>query len=107
MGICSGGWIRKRIFTYSLIFISMITLYSTIDFNNSNSIQKLPCLCYNCNNKLNKIQSNDISKTKACLEAKIDLCIIDTSGQKYFKETSSEKYLHIISTVIKERLLTA
>ncbi len=56
--------------------------------------------------KLQQIQDNDISKSKACHEAKIDLCTIDTSGQKYFKESTSKKYLDIINNIIKERLLT-
>lgn len=54
--------------------------------------------------KLQQIQENDISKSKACHEAKIDLCTIDTSGQKYFKESTSQKYLDIINNIIKERL---
>jgi len=58
-------------------------------------------------NKLQQIQENDISKSKACHEAKIDLCTIDTSGQKYFKESTSQKYLDIINNIIKERLLTS
>jgi len=55
--------------------------------------------------KLNKIQSKDQNKYKACIENTIDLCIIDTSDQKYFKEKSSQKYLDIINNIIKERLL--
>jgi len=38
--------------------------------------------------KLNQIKENDISKTKACHEEKIDLCIIDTSQQTYFKPST-------------------
>jgi hypothetical protein len=56
-------------------------------------------------NKLNQIQSNDISKSKACHDAKIDLCIIDTSAQIYVKPSTSQKYLDIINDIIKERLL--
>ena len=55
-------------------------------------------------NKLHQIQENDVSKSKACHEAKIDLCTIDTSGQKYFKESTSQKYLDIINNIIKERI---
>ena len=54
--------------------------------------------------KLQKIQENDVSKSKSCHDAKIDLCIIDTSKQNYFKESSSKNYLYIIDTIIKERL---
>jgi hypothetical protein len=55
-------------------------------------------------NKLNKIKTNDVSKTKACHEGKIDLCTIDTSGQTYFKEMTSLKYLNIVTDIIKKRL---
>ena len=54
-------------------------------------------------NTLEKIQKRDISKSKACHDAKIDLCIIDTSGQKYFKESTSKKYLDIITNIINQR----
>ena len=57
--------------------------------------------------KFNQIQVNDISKSKACHDNKIDLCIINTSGQKYFKPKTSQKYLNIINSVITERLLTS
>lgn len=56
-------------------------------------------------NKLQQIQENDISKSKACHEAKIDLCLIDTSNQKYVKPSTSQKYLDIILNIIKERIL--
>ena len=55
-------------------------------------------------NKLNQIQENDISKSKACHDAKIDLCVIDTSGQKYVKPSTSQQYLDIITKIINERL---
>lgn len=55
-------------------------------------------------NKLNQIQENDKSKSLACHEAKIDLCIIDTSGQKYVKPSTSQKYLDIIINIINERM---
>lgn len=58
-------------------------------------------------NKLQRIQNNDQNKFKKCIENKIDLCVIDTSGQKYFKESTSKKYLDIINNIIKERLLTS
>lgn len=56
--------------------------------------------------KFNQIQENDQNKYKACLNQQIDLCIIDTSGQKYFKPERSKKYLDIITNIIKERLST-
>lgn len=55
-------------------------------------------------NKLSSIQNNDNRKFQACLERGIELCLIDTSTQKYFKEESSIKYFNIISNIIKERL---
>lgn len=55
--------------------------------------------------KLEKIQNNDTSKFKSCYNKKIDLCIIDVSQQKYFKESTSKKYLSIIIEIINERLL--
>ena len=36
-------------------------------------------------NRLDQIKNNDQNKFKSCIERKIDLCIIDTSQQKYFK----------------------
>jgi len=57
--------------------------------------------------KFNQIQENDLSKSKACIDAKIDLCVIDTSSLKYFKITPAQKYLDIITKIIKERLLTS
>ncbi len=55
-------------------------------------------------NKLDQIQSNDASKSKICHDNKIDLCILDTSGQSYFKPSTSQKYLDIIINIINERL---
>lgn len=55
-------------------------------------------------NKLQQIQNNDIYKSKACHDTKLDLCIIDTSQQKYVKPSTSQKYLDIITNIIKERL---
>lgn len=54
--------------------------------------------------KLNKIKNNDNRKFQACLERGIELCIIDTSQQKYFKEKSSQKYLKIIVGLLNSRL---
>lgn len=60
-------------------------------------------------NKLDQIKNNDISKSKACHDAKIDLCIIDTSSQTYVKPSTSQKYLDIITNIINQRtnLLTS
>lgn len=53
--------------------------------------------------KLQKTQIRDSNKHKLCFDNKIDLCVIDTSSQKYFKEYTSKKYLEIITNIIKER----
>jgi len=50
------------------------------------------------------IQNNDNRKFQACLEHNIELCIIDTSSQKYFKEETSQKYLDIIINIINNKL---
>jgi hypothetical protein len=55
--------------------------------------------------KLNQIKHNDKSKSLSCHEFKIDLCIIDTSQQKYVKPSTSKKYLDIITNIIKERII--
>lgn len=54
-------------------------------------------------NKLTKIQNNDQNKFRLCIENKIDLCIIDTSNQKYVKPSTSKKYLDIIINIINQR----
>lgn len=51
--------------------------------------------------KLNQIQNNDERKFQLCLKHGIELCIIDTSNQKYFKPKTSNKYLDIIIRIIK------
>jgi len=53
--------------------------------------------------KLNQIQNNDNRKFQACLKQGIELCIIDISHQKYFKENTSKKYLNIIITIINNK----
>ena len=55
--------------------------------------------------KLQKIQNNDNRKFQACLEQGIELCIIDSSQQKYFKEQTSIKFLNIIKNILKHQLL--
>jgi hypothetical protein len=54
--------------------------------------------------KLKKISKNDLNKSKACIDAKIDLCIIDTSYQKRFTISSSQKFLTIIVDIINSRM---
>lgn len=54
--------------------------------------------------QLEKVQNNDKRKFQACLERGIELCIIDTSRQKYFKETTSIQFLNIITNLINQKL---
>lgn len=54
--------------------------------------------------KLDQIQNNDRRKFQACIEQGISLCIIDTSGQKFFRPESSQKYLDIIINILERRM---
>lgn len=54
--------------------------------------------------KLASIKNNDERKFQACLEQNIELVLIDTSSQKYFKESTSKKFLDIIQTIIKSKI---
>ena len=54
--------------------------------------------------KLGQIQNNDQRKFQACLEKRIELCIINTSLQKNFTKRSSCKYLDIIASIINTKL---
>ncbi len=53
--------------------------------------------------KLKQTQNNDSNKFENCIKNQISLCIIDTSGQKYFKESTSKKFLNIIINIINEK----
>ena len=55
--------------------------------------------------KLDKTKNNDNRKFQACIERGIELCIIDTSSQKYFKEHICQKYLDIIVDIISKKLI--
>jgi len=55
--------------------------------------------------KLSSIKENDIRKFQSCSERQIDLFVINVSGQKYFQEKTSIKYLKIIENIINNRLL--
>jgi len=54
--------------------------------------------------KLNQTKNNDERKFQACLENKIELCIIDTSKPKNFSEKSGEKVLSMITEIIDKKL---
>ena len=55
------------------------------------------------NEKLNQTQNNDHRKFQACAEHRISLCVIDTSMQKKFKDTTSQKFLDIIIDIINNK----
>jgi hypothetical protein len=57
------------------------------------------------NDKLKQIKNNDNRKFQACLEKNIELCIINTSDQIYFKEKTSQKYLKIITNIINNKMV--
>jgi|LakMenE18May11ns_1017448.scaffolds.fasta_scaffold9168629_1 hypothetical protein len=46
--------------------------------------------------------SNNGRKFQACYDRGIALCIIDSSKQKYVKESNSIKFLDIITNIINE-----
>ena len=54
--------------------------------------------------KLNQIQENDNKKARACIKNKIELHVINTSEQKCFKESNSQKYLDFIKKIISSKL---
>lgn len=56
--------------------------------------------------KLDRIQNNDERKFQACLENNIELCIIDSSSLKYFKEQNAKKYLGIVCSIINNSIAT-
>lgn len=51
--------------------------------------------------KLSQVKNNDGRKFQACLERKIELCIIDVSSSKHFKPERDKKYLDIIINLIE------
>lgn len=54
--------------------------------------------------QLEKIRNNDKRKFQACLEQGIELCIIDSTQQKVFKESTSWPFLEIITNIINMKL---
>ena len=52
-------------------------------------------------------KNNDNRKFQACLEKKIELCILDTSKLSYFKEKNCLPYLHVITNIINNKLALA
>ena len=56
--------------------------------------------------KLKKTKENDEKKKEACDSLGIDLCVIDVSSQKYFKEETSKKFLNEMASKINQKLET-
>lgn len=54
--------------------------------------------------KLDTIQRNDKQKVIRCFEKGIELCVIDSSKQMYFKEKTCLPFLEIITNIINQRL---
>ena len=54
--------------------------------------------------KLSSIQNNDHRKMQACIEQCIELCLIDVSTFKHFKEQRAIKFLQIIQNIIDSKL---
>jgi len=54
--------------------------------------------------QLKKIQNNDGRKFQACLERKIELCIIDASKTKNFNEEKYLYYLNIVRNIIDNKI---
>ena len=55
---------------------------------------------------LSEIQTRDERKVSLCANVGIGLCVIDTSNQRYFKVSTSFKYLDIIKNIINERIVS-
>ena len=54
--------------------------------------------------KLSDIQHNDKQKFMLCQMYNIELCVIDSSTFKYFKEKNAQKFLDIIVSIIDTRI---
>ncbi len=54
---------------------------------------------------LDRTRNNDKRKFQACLERGIEFCTIDTSSQKYFKESTCRPFLNIIIEIIELKLV--
>lgn len=108
-------WIEKQL---TILYPSLKIIYNSKELINSELDIYIPSLkvAFELNgiyhyepihgkDKLNQIQNNDNRKFQACLEHGIELCLIDTSSQKYFKPKSSQKYLDIITQILNGKLI--
>ena len=54
--------------------------------------------------KLTKTEKRDSRKMFICAKKQIELCVIDTTSLKYFKEKNAQKFLDIIVNVINKKM---
>ena len=54
--------------------------------------------------KFASVLKNDQRKMLACAEQGIELCVIDTSHEKYFKPVKAQKFLDIVANLIRTKL---
>jgi len=54
--------------------------------------------------KLKMSKNNDERKMQACFARGIELCVINTTAQKHFKESTSQKFLTIITTIVNKKI---
>lgn len=115
------GTRRSKLETYLEQQLTLLYPNLLIDFNKKNTINSeldiyIPSLklAFELNgiyhyepvhgqDKLTKTQNNDQRKFQACIEQGISLCIIDTSRQKYFKESTSQEFINIITDIINNK----
>ena len=57
--------------------------------------------------KLSQIQNNDQRKHAACYESGIEMCLVDVSSMKKFKEKGAMKFLIGIRKIIDTKLVVA
>jgi hypothetical protein len=118
----TSGYRRSKLETY--LETELVKLYPSIDFhfNRKDAINSeldiyIPDLklAFELNGifhyepiysseQLARTQNNDQRKFQACIERDIELCIIDTSKQKQFRETTAKPYLDIITNIINKKV---
>ena len=52
--------------------------------------------------RLARVQQRDSNKFQLCQQNNISLCVIDTSHQKYMKESTAAPFLDIIISIINQ-----
>ncbi len=116
------GTRRSKLETYIEERLKTLFLFLPIDFNKKDAIDSeldiyIPSLklAIELNgifhyepiygqDKLDKIQNNDNRKFQACIEKGISFCTIDSSSFKNFKKEKADKFVEIISGIIKQHI---